>query len=122
MSAALNVLGLCMLSVSLLFGLALPVQAAETPKSGDGIQVMEAFERQPGQVRDSNVLADQKKHVIMFFMGVPLLILLLITAALGVAMVVYGKQAYMLHMIFAGLTVTLAIAHLVTGLVWFYPF
>jgi len=28
----------------------------------------------------------------------------------------------MLHMIFAGLTVTLAIAHLVTGLVWFYPF
>ena len=98
-------------------------RAADSPQKGDSVQVMEAFERQSStRVEDTNVLNDHKKHVIMFVMGVPLLILILITGALGVAMVMYGKPVFMLHMIFAGLTVTLAIAHLVTGLVWFYPF
>lgn len=97
-------------------------RAADAPQKGDSVQMMEAFARDATQVEDSNVLADHKKHVVMFFMGVPLLILILITGALGIAMVVYGKQVFTLHMVFAGLTVTLALAHLVTGLVWFYPF
>jgi hypothetical protein len=97
-------------------------QADESPQKGDSVQMMEAFSRDATQIEDSNVLKDHKKHVIMFLLGVPLLILVLITGALGIAMVVYGKQVFMLHMIFAGLTVTLALAHLVTGLVWFYPF
>ena len=97
-------------------------QAADSPQKGDSVQLMEAFEKNAARVEDTNVLSDHKKHVIMFVLGVPLLILVLITGALGIAMVVYGKQVFMLHMIFAGLTVTLALAHLVTGLVWFYPF
>lgn len=97
-------------------------RAADAPPKGDSVQLMEAFSRDATQAEDSNVLADHKKHVIMFLLGVPLLILVLITGALGIAMVVYGKQVFTLHMIFAGLTVTLALAHLVTGLVWFYPF
>lgn len=96
--------------------------AADTPTKGDSVQLMEAFEQKSTRIEDANVLSDHKKHVVMFLMGVPLLILILITGALGVAMVVYGKHVFMLHMIFAGLTVTLALAHLVTGLVWFYPF
>jgi hypothetical protein len=102
---------------------AVPVaRAADSPQKGDSVQMMEAFSQAATQAEDSNVLKDHQKHVIMFLMGVPLLILVLITGALGIAMVVYGKHVFTLHMIFAGLTVTLALAHLVTGLVWFYPF
>ena len=109
------------LMVLLMF--AVPVaRAADGPQKGDSVQMMEAFSQAATQAEDSNVLKDHQKHVIMFLMGVPLLILVLITGALGIAMVVYGKQVFTLHMIFAGLTVTLALAHLVTGLVWFYPF
>jgi len=96
--------------------------ADASQKSDSSIQLMESFARNATQAEDSNVLKDHQKHVIMFLMGVPLLLLILITGALGIAMVLYGKQVFMLHMIFAGLTVTLALAHLVTGLVWFYPF
>jgi len=107
----------------LLMIFAAPVaRAADSPQKGDSVQMMEAFDRNTARVEDANVLSDHKKHVIMFLLGVPLLILVLITGALGIAMVVYGKQVFMMHMIFAGLTVTLALAHLVTGLVWFYPF
>ena|SRR5208282_3232607 len=98
------------------------VRAADSPQKGDSVQIMEAFDRNATRIDDANVLSDHKKHVVMFFMGVPLLILVLITGALGIAMAVFGKQVFMMHMIFAGLTVTLALAHLVTGLVWFYPF
>jgi hypothetical protein len=35
---------------------------------------------------------------------------------------VYGKQVFVAHMITAGLSVTLAIAHAVAALVWFNPF
>ena len=97
-------------------------RAADGPQKGESVQMMEAFSQAAPQAGDSNVLKDHQKHVIMFLMGVPLLILILITGALGIAMAVYGKQVFTLHMIFAGLTVTLALAHLVTGLVWFYPF
>ena len=58
----------------------------------------------------------------MFALGAPLLMLLLITAGLGIAMGLYGKQVYVAHMIFAGLSLTLAIVHAVVGLVWFRPF
>jgi len=47
---------------------------------------------------------------------------LLSTAALGIAMGVYGKPVYLAHMICAGLTVTLAVVHVIVGLVWFRPF
>ena len=110
------------LTIMLLNFVAPIARAADIPPKGDSVQMMEAFERNAKQAEDTNVLSDHKKHVIMFLLGVPLLILVLITGALGIAMVVYGKQVFMLHMIFAGLTVTLALAHLVTGLVWFYPF
>lgn len=110
------------LALSLLLVLAPPVLAEDTDHKGESIQVMESFEKQASHAEDENVFNDHKKHVIMFIMGVPLLILILITGALGIAMVVYGKEVFTLHMVFAGLTLTLAIAHLVTGLVWFFPF
>ncbi len=97
-------------------------QAADAPQKNDSVQVMEAFEHQTEQAQESRSPSDQKKRLIMFSIGVPLLILLLITGALGIAMGIYGKQVFVLHMIFAGLTVTLAVVHVIVGLVWFYPF
>lgn len=97
-------------------------QAVENPQKSDNAQVMEAFERQATRIEDSNVLNDHKKHIVMFLLGVPLLILLLITGALGIAMAIYGKQVFVMHMVFAGLTITLAFVHVIVGLVWFYPF
>ena len=74
------------------------------------------------QLTEGLKLADKKKHLIMFSMGVPLLMFILLTAGLGIAMGMYGKPVYVPHMICAGLSVTLAIAHAVVGIVWFFPF
>lgn len=113
----------CLVLMVLFFFAIVPAsRAADDGQAGNSVQLMESFAKQATKVEDANVFSDHKKHVIMFLMGVPLLILILITGALGVAMVVYGKQVFTMHMIFAGLTVTLALAHVVTGLVWFYPF
>lgn len=102
-----------------------PLAQAENkaPEKSNATQVIEAFDRQQIQKVDQGVaLSDQKKRQVMFFLGVPLIILLLITGALGIAMAVYGKPLFVVHMIFAGLTVTLAIAHVIVGVAWFFPF
>ena len=84
--------------------------------------VMQAFTS--NEVIESEIVAieDETKRLVMFFLGVPLLILLIATVALGVAMGVYGKQVFLPHMICAGLSMTLALGHAVVGIVWFYPF
>lgn len=86
------------------------------------VQVLQAFGQ--GSADESDIVAvdDKTKRIIMFSMGIPLLTLLMITGGLGVAMGVYGKQVFVPHMICAGLSVCLAIAHAVAGIVWFYPF
>ncbi len=84
--------------------------------------VMQAFTST--EVKDSEIVAieDETKRLVMFFLGVPLLIMLIATVALGVAMGIYGKQVFLPHMICAGLSMTLALGHAVVGIVWFYPF
>lgn len=88
----------------------------------DSSQVMQAFTSTEVKEGAAVVIADQTKREIMFFMGIPLLLLIAATTALGVAMGVYGKPVFLAHMICAGFTVTLAVAHAVVGIVWFYPF
>lgn len=102
-----------------LFTLAFSANAEGTGPQ-DNTQVIQAFTSQ--EKDDSVSLEDQTKHLVMFVMGVPLLILLLVTGGLGIAMGVYGKQVFVAHMVCAGLSMTLAIAHAVVGIVWFYPF
>lgn len=98
-----------------------PATAADAPAENDGARVLQSFEHvapaapQP----DAN---DQTRRWVMFGLGAPLLILLLVTATLGIAMGVYGKPVYLAHMICAGLSVTLAVVHAIVGLVWFRPF
>lgn len=101
------------------------VQAVEYSAAAGGenaAAVMEAFKQQEAQTAEEKSAADHQKQVIMFAIGVPLLLLILITGALGIAMGVYGKPVFVLHTVFAGLTMTLALVHVVVGLVWFYPF
>jgi len=98
-------------------------RAAEDPQSTNGAAILEAFDRQQTQrVNQASELTDHKKHLIMFMLAVPLFILLLVTGGLGIATGIYGKQLFIPHMICAGLTITLALAHVIAGLVWFYPF
>jgi len=94
-------------------------KSAESTESA----VIHAFTTQEGDVESSIIkIDDQRKRQIMFAMGVPLLIFIMITVGLGVAMGVFGKDVYIAHMIFAGLSLTLALGHAVVGLVWFWPF
>jgi hypothetical protein len=102
---------------------ATPAAATKPAGEANGVQVLEAFDRQQVQRVDSAAEVPQKKkQLIMFMLGIPLLILLLSTGAVGIAMGVFGKPLFLLHMILAGLTMTLALVHVIVGLVWFYPF
>jgi len=85
-------------------------------------QVIQSFTKKEHVDSDEIKIPDEKKKLIMFFLGVPLLLLIIATVALGVAMGVYGKPVYVAHMICAGLSLTLALAHAVVGVVWFFPF
>jgi hypothetical protein len=58
----------------------------------------------------------------MFSIGAVLLILLISTASVGIAVAVFGKRLFVVHMVLAGLTVTMALVHVAVGLVWFFPF
>ncbi len=109
--------------VTLLFStmIALPA-VAEQRSGGTGVEVMQAFSDAEAQKNAADDIDDQTKRIVMFVMGVPLLLLLIATAAFGVAMGVYDKPVFVPHLVCAGLSLTLAAAHAVVGLVWFYPF
>ncbi len=116
--------------VLILIAFAVPtysLQAADpappnAPTSNSTNDIMSGFNKDQSKPSDVVSIPDKKKRLVMFFMGVPLLIFILLTAALGIAMGMYGKPVYVPHMVCAGLSVTLAIAHAVVGIVWFYPF
>lgn len=99
------------------------VQAAQPdqPETSD-ITVMQTFSAQEIEVGEAVRISDTRKHIILFAMGIALLVFLLLTAILGIAMGVYGKQVFVPHMLLAGFSVTLAIAHSVVAIVWFNPF
>ena len=112
----------CPLLVLLLSLFAAPAIAQETPAADNNTQVMHAFTEQKKAKDERLEIDDQTKHRIMFYMGVPLVIFLLITVILGIGMVVFRKPYFVAHMIFAGFSLTLALAHAVVGVVWFNPF
>lgn len=100
----------------------LPVHAEETNQGNDSAQIMQAFNRQHREAEHAKSITDKDKQRVMFLLGVTLLTLVLITGGLGIAMGVYGKPVFLAHMIFAGLSMTLAIAHAIVGIVWFFPY
>ena len=97
-------------------------QAQKQDEEQGSASVIESFTTDNSAKSEIVQIEDKTKRLVMFVMGVPLLILLLATAVLGVAMGVYGKQVFVPHMVCAGLSLTLALGHAVVGIVWFYPF
>lgn len=112
---------LLVLTVAVVGFVAGPV-AAQEDGAGDNAMVMQDFNEQAMAQQEAFELTEDEKHQILFFMGVALLILLCATAYLGISMGVWGNDVFVAHMICAGLTVTLGIAHAVAAVVWFFPF
>lgn len=99
-----------------------PAHAAEATQGEDSAQVLRAFDKQHKEAEHAKSITDKDKQRIMFLLGVLLITLVIITGGLGIAMGVYGKPVFLPHMIFAGLSITLAFVHAIVGIVWFYPF
>jgi len=96
------------------------VGAMAQPEQGS--DVLRGFNDKAMVESDAVKIADKKKHQILFVMGALLLVGVLATAGLGITMVVFGKQVFVAHMICAGFTVFLAVAHAITAMVWFFPY
>ncbi len=110
------------LAVSLLMFSAVPANAEDTNQAGDSAQILQAFNLQHREAEREKSITQKDKQRIMFLLGVALITLVLITGGLGIAMGLYGKPVFVAHMVFAGLSITLAIVHAIVGVVWFYPF
>jgi len=100
----------------------IPPASAQASDGSDRSQVLSTFIG-----KDRGALVDsfderREQHKILFYMGVLLLISILATAGFGVSMAMLGKEVFVPHMIFAGITVFLSIAHAVVAVVWFFPF
>jgi hypothetical protein len=114
-----------LLAASLLVPAQLPVCLADAapPATSNGAQILEEFGRQqPQGPSRATTIAEHERQVIMFSIGAVLLMLLISTASIGIAVAVFGKPLFLVHMILAGLTVTVALVHVIVGLVWFFPF
>ena len=108
---------------SVLIGAFAPMFVATAQAADDRSPVMKAFQGDAPAVSQAETDKVQKsQHKVLFLMGTALLILILATASFGVAMALFGKEVFVAHMITAGATVFLAVAHAVTAMVWFYPF
>lgn len=110
------------MAVSMSFLSVLPAHAEDTSQSGDSAQILQAFNKQHREAEHAKSITEKDKQRIMFLLGVALITLVLITGGLGIAMGLYGKPVFVAHMVFAGLSITLAIVHAIVGVVWFYPF
>jgi hypothetical protein len=110
------------LATSLLVLSANPANAQDTNQAGDSAQILQAFNKQHRNDLREKAIPQKEKQQIMFLLGVALITLVLITGGLGIAMGLFGKQVFVAHMVFAGLSITLAIVHAIVGVVWFYPF
>ena len=99
-----------------------PANAQDANQAGDSAQILQAFNRQHREAEHAKSITEKDKQRIMFLLGVALITLVLITGVLGIAMGLYVKPVFVAHMVFAGLSITLAIVHAIVGLVWFYPF
>lgn len=115
---------LCLLLCAPLASFASQLKSTTTAEKAEegSAGVMQAFSNNDPEKSKIVAIEDKTKRLVMFVLGVPLLLLIIATVALGVAMGVYGKPVFVPHMVCAGLSLTLALGHAVVGIVWFYPF
>jgi len=101
--------------------LSAPALMHQAHAAESNLQIVESFNH-GDKVQNPNDPDTKRKQEIMFIMGIPLLIMLIGTAVLGIAMGVFGKKVFVAHMVLASLSLCLAVAHAIVGLVWFFPF
>lgn len=112
-----------LLTSLLMMGQTSSVMASDDDQSANNAHsVLAPFIENEQALGDAVAISDEEKHVILFYMGVLLLILVIVTAVIGLQMAMFGKQLFVQHMISAGFTVFLSLAHAVTAIVWFFPF
>lgn len=112
-------------AVALLIGLftLIPGNTQAEQSTGGRGDVMSAFTESADQkLTAKSAVEDEFRHKLLFFMGLLLLVFIFSTAYFGVSMAMFGKDVFIPHMIFAGATVFLAVAHAVVAVVWFFPF
>jgi hypothetical protein len=110
------------LAISLSFLTMLPAYAQESPPADNGALILHEFNEQNRNDIRAKAIPLKEKQQIMFLLGLGVILLVIITGGLGLAMGVFGKPLFVAHMVFAAFSITLAIAHAIVGLVWFYPF
>lgn len=111
------------LLAGLMMGAGVAMAQTEPAKSADSsLVVMQKFNDQAEAQGGVFKFTDKEKHQVLFVMGAGLLVLIALTAYFGLSMGIGGKDVFVQHMVCAGLTVTLALAHAVTSIVWFFPF
>ena len=98
------------------------VQAAQAPQAPNPFSVVQPFVAEREQEGGVLKIPLKRKREIMFWMGLVLLASILATVSLGVAMAVFGKDVFLAHMIFGGLSAALAIVHAATAIAWFWPY
>ena len=110
-------LGIVLFTVVVFGGMGTGASAAQ-----EGGEVLKGFTERQDAAHGVKEIEDKRKHEILFYMGMALLVGLFVTAGLGIAMALYGKEVFLAHMLSAGFSVFLAVAHAVTAIVWFFPF
>ena len=110
------------LAASLSLVTAFPAHAQNSPSPSDSAKILQEFNAQNRTDIREKAIPLKEKQQIMFLLGVAVIILVIITGALGLAMGVFGKPVFVAHMVFAAFSITMAIVHAIVGLVWFYPF
>jgi len=88
----------------------------------DKAEVLQGFVEHQSEQHGVKAIPDKRRHQILFIMGAFLLIGIIVTAGLGIAMALFGKEMFVAHTVSAGLTAFLAVAHAVAAMVWFFPF
>ncbi|MDH5300287.1 MAG: hypothetical protein OEW58_02865 [Gammaproteobacteria bacterium] len=100
----------------------LPFFAPASVTASDETRVMQSFNAAANASDVASFDETREQHEVLFIMGVILLVLIFLTAGFGLAMVLSDKKVFVYHMIFAGATVFLSLAHAVAAVVWFFPY
>jgi len=106
-------------------GLAPVAQADAMSSANTAVQSPESIMQEfagDTEVSDARKIETERKHQILFLMGISLLVLLFLTGTMGIAMVAFDKDVFVPHMILAGLSLTLASVHAATSIAWFWPY
>jgi len=97
-------------------------EAVAPSSTASAERMMQHYTEQQDEISAERKISIRSKHEVLFWMGAGLLTGLLLTAFFGIGMGVLGKDWFVPHMICAGLTVSLGLAHAVTAFVWFWPY